>query len=453
MHTGTNVVAPSLYGEEVDQVLVAWALSNMNQHGYENVRIIKNDALLRPGFVENNQMLQFDYVVASPLWNQKGYSRNDYCNDNWNRFRYGIPHKSFADLGWLQHVLASLNHNGKAVVMLDRGVLSRGSNAGNKNNVELTIRSQFLQEDKIECVILLPYKKQPCALTILDNNKITEKKGWVFFINALIDSLDIDHLRSSSQYFQNIENAYHKFEEKEGFCRVVKHTEISHKRSNIDPYIYIAYESKRAICLPALATELGKKDQDNVYRMFSYGIYEEPRQDTIIGSLPQSWRVLKIKEIALDLGSGNPQRKVSDSDYICKEWVQILDLNDDLVSQTVKMSKYSSQMPILDRIRPKHTVMIAKSGSAGKVGILDMPATTNTAIFCIVTDKEIIDPYYLLYYLKSGKNIWSHIAFGTRDGASLTNELIAELYIPIPSLREQKSIVYRLKSNGSKAEH
>jgi type I restriction enzyme M protein len=45
----------------------------------------------------------------------------------WKRFEYGTPSKSLADWGWVQHILASLNDQGRAGVVLDTQAVSRGS--------------------------------------------------------------------------------------------------------------------------------------------------------------------------------------------------------------------------------------------------------------------------------------------------------------------------------------
>ena len=98
---------------------------------------------------------RFDYVLANPMWNQKEYNESFYDNDRWGRFAYGVPPSSSADWAWVQHMLASLNTNGRAAIVLDTGAVSRGS--GNKHtNRERDIRKGFVENDLIEGVILLP---------------------------------------------------------------------------------------------------------------------------------------------------------------------------------------------------------------------------------------------------------------------------------------------------------
>ena len=68
---------------------------------------------------------------------------------------YGIPPSSTADWAWVQHMLASLNTNGRAAIVLDTGAVSRGSGSKHTNR-ERDIRKGFVENDLIEGVILLP---------------------------------------------------------------------------------------------------------------------------------------------------------------------------------------------------------------------------------------------------------------------------------------------------------
>ena len=78
-----------------------------------------------------------------------------YENDTYERFGRGVPPSSSADWGWVQHMVASLNATGRMAVVLDTGAVSRGSgNSG--SNKEREIRTQFVEADLVEAVLLLP---------------------------------------------------------------------------------------------------------------------------------------------------------------------------------------------------------------------------------------------------------------------------------------------------------
>ncbi|PIP31730.1 DNA methyltransferase, partial [bacterium (Candidatus Gribaldobacteria) CG23_combo_of_CG06-09_8_20_14_all_37_87_8] len=90
-----------------------------------------------------------------PMWNQDTFTQATYENDTYNRFVYGYPSNSSADWGWIQHMFKSLKKDGRMAVVLDTGAVSRGS--GNKgSNKERDIRKQFVEDDLIETVLLMP---------------------------------------------------------------------------------------------------------------------------------------------------------------------------------------------------------------------------------------------------------------------------------------------------------
>ena len=84
-------------------------------------------------------------------------------------------------------MLASLNANGRAVIVLDTGAVSRGS--GNKHtNRERDIRKGFVENDLIEGVILVPENlfyntTAPGIILLLNRKKPSERKEQILLIN------------------------------------------------------------------------------------------------------------------------------------------------------------------------------------------------------------------------------------------------------------------------------
>jgi type I restriction enzyme M protein len=115
-----------LYGQELNHVTYAIAKMNMIIHDMEGVIGI-GDTLRNPKFLEGSRLKTFDLVTANPMWNQDGYDTDFYDSDPFNRFKLGYALASTADWGWVQHMLASLNGKGRAVIVLDTGAVSRGS--------------------------------------------------------------------------------------------------------------------------------------------------------------------------------------------------------------------------------------------------------------------------------------------------------------------------------------
>ena len=187
-HPDEKSQAPQIYGQELTPTTYAMAKMNAFLHDFIGADIQIGDTFRNPRFVANNSSLKrFDYVLANPMWNQKEYNDPFYENDNWNRFTYGIAPGSSADWGWVQHILASLKHNGRAAIVLDTGAVSRGSGSKNTDR-ERDIRKKFVEEDLIEGVILLPDNlfyntSAPGIVLMLNRSKPEERKEQILLIN------------------------------------------------------------------------------------------------------------------------------------------------------------------------------------------------------------------------------------------------------------------------------
>lgn len=238
--------APKLYGQEMNPVTFAIAKMNMFLHDYTDSYFAVGDTFLRPGFAAKGTGLKhFDFVVANPMWNQDNYDESFYANDSYERFTYGFPPKSSADWGWVQHVNASLNDNGRAAIVLDNGAVARGS-GGKTSGKENSIRKIFIENDWIETVILLPENlfyntNSPGIILLLNKSKPTKRKGSVLLINA-------------SQYFikqkpknilteegiSKITDFYKNWHEEDRFSKVVNIEEIRSFDYNLGPSQFIS---------------------------------------------------------------------------------------------------------------------------------------------------------------------------------------------------------------------
>lgn len=125
--------APKLFRQELNPITFASAKMNMFLHDYADSVFAIGDTFTRPGFAaEGAGLKRFDYIVANPMWDETLYE-----DDQWKRFVYGSAPSSSADWGWLQHIIASLNDNGRAAVVLDTGAVSRGSGSKSSNKEKL----------------------------------------------------------------------------------------------------------------------------------------------------------------------------------------------------------------------------------------------------------------------------------------------------------------------------
>ncbi|MBM3706358.1 MAG: SAM-dependent DNA methyltransferase, partial [Actinobacteria bacterium] len=141
--SGYNWKNVSLFGQEIN--ISTWAICKMNMifHDAKGADIKKGDTLRNPAHTEGGILKTFDIVIANPPFSLDNWGREEAENDIYNRYIYGIPPKSYGDLGFVSHMVASLNSTGRMGTVIPHGVLFRGGAEGK-------IREGIIKEDIIE---------------------------------------------------------------------------------------------------------------------------------------------------------------------------------------------------------------------------------------------------------------------------------------------------------------
>lgn len=249
-HPDEKSKAPRLWGQELNPTTFAMAKMNMFLHDYTDSNFAIGDTFRKPGFGPEGSLMRFDYVVANPMWNQDNYDESFYENDAYNRFKYGTPPKSSADWGWVQHMFASLNNNGRAAIVLDTGAVSRGSGSKSTNK-EKKIRSEFIENDFIEGVVLLPENlfyntTAPGIILLLNRNKPEERKGQILLINAsnfFVKEKPKNAL--TEEGIQAVADVYKKWETREKFSRVITLDEAREADYNLSPSQFVEVNDRQ----------------------------------------------------------------------------------------------------------------------------------------------------------------------------------------------------------------
>ena len=182
---GENTRDLALYGQEMNQG--TWAICKMNMflHGVYSADIKRGDTIRDPKHTEDGVLMTFDRVIANPPFSLANWGLEDVQSDSFGRFPYGLPPKGQGDLAFVQHMIASLNTEGRMGVVMPHGVLFRGSS-------EKNIRQGILEKDLLEAVIGLPAglfygTGIPACVLIVNKNKPKKRKGKVLFVNAELE--------------------------------------------------------------------------------------------------------------------------------------------------------------------------------------------------------------------------------------------------------------------------
>lgn len=228
-----------LHGQEKN--LNTWAICKMNLllHGLMDHNIKKGDTIRDPKLTDDSgELLLYDRVIANPPFSLKNWGREAAESDQYGRFRFGIPPKDKGDLAFVQHMVATLNHEGKMGVVMPHGILFRGGAEGK-------IRQGLLEEDLIEAIIGLPSNLFygtgiPACIVIINRAKEEKWKNKVFFLHGADDyqeGKNQNFLREED--IEKIVAAYDKGEDVEKYCRAVSLDEIKENDYNLNIARYI----------------------------------------------------------------------------------------------------------------------------------------------------------------------------------------------------------------------
>ena len=238
-----------LYGQEINPSTFAMARMNAVIHDMEaDIRL--GDTMRNPAFRDAaGRLMTFDLVTANPMWNQD-FPVEVYENDPYERFSFGIPPASTADWGWLQHMLASLNDQGRMAVVLDTGAVSRGS--GNQgSNRERDIRKAFVEHDLIEAVILLPenlFYNTTAPGIILVVNRRKRQPDEILLINAsrlFAKGRPKNYL--TEEHIERIARVYHEWRAEEGLSVIISNEEAAANDYNLSPSRYVATNDQEEV--------------------------------------------------------------------------------------------------------------------------------------------------------------------------------------------------------------
>jgi type I restriction enzyme M protein len=230
-------------GQELNADIASIAQVNTFMHGLE-AEIRREDSLSNPqfpGYLEDGE--GFDYVLANFPFSAD-WDKSDLGDDKWNRFNWAskLPRSNRADYAFIMHIARLLNDNGKAIVVVPRGVLFRTN--------EKAFRKPMIEKDILEAVIGLPSNlfqsvSLPSALMVLNRNKEPDRKGRVQFIDAADERFYVEksnHNDITPEGRDSIVSLFADWTTEERTSRTVTRDEIRANEYNLTLSLYIEPE-------------------------------------------------------------------------------------------------------------------------------------------------------------------------------------------------------------------
>jgi type I restriction enzyme M protein len=235
---GGNFKNLSLFGQEKN--LGTWGICKMNMllHGLPDADIRKGDVIRDPKFLLDGQLMLFDRVIANPPFSLNNWGFEEAQNDGFGRFRYGIPPKTKGDFAFVEHMISTLNQDGRMGVVVPHGVLFRGGSEGR-------IRESILREDIIEAIVGLPSKLVygtgiPAAIIIINKNKPQKRRNSILFIDSSQEfQVGKNQNTLRPQDIEKIVQAYKDYRDVAKYCRVVPASEIEENDHNLNISRYV----------------------------------------------------------------------------------------------------------------------------------------------------------------------------------------------------------------------
>ncbi|NCS94920.1 MAG: SAM-dependent DNA methyltransferase [Leptospira sp.] len=228
-----------LFGQEINLMTSSIARMNMFLHGIEDFSIKRGDTLKEPLFVENDRLKKFNVILANPPYSIKRWDRKMFESDPYGRNTLGTPPQGCADYAFQQHIIQSLDReNGRSVVLWPHGVLFRDQ--------EKDMRKKLIEMDLVEAVIglgpnLFYNSPMESCLLICRTNKKPNQRNKILFINAVNDvKAETGTSYLKDEHIEKVSNAFHNYEDVDGFAKVVKNEDIELQKHNLNISLYVS---------------------------------------------------------------------------------------------------------------------------------------------------------------------------------------------------------------------
>lgn len=407
---GKNYSSIKFFGQEIDKdsyeigQFIAYLLIN------SNFEINLGNSIEEPAFLEKNTLKKFNYGISVVPFIIR--DKSDYV-DKYNRFRYFKDRSvNYSNSSWIlaEHVISTLDEDGKAAILMPMGALFRSA----KNDV--TVKKALVNEDIIESIIKMPagilnYTGVQTCWLIINKNKSAERKDKIQFVD-LSEKAEVVGRRErviKSKYIDRILLELNEMKQSD-ISFIVDIKEIEENQYNLDIFEHI--KQKELLKGINVGGALRLSDVAVIRR----GVQATKSKLDVLNKANYKSHYL--------IGLGN----IIDGKIV-------LDEEDKIAAENRWIDLYGVR---------EGDILLTSKGSALKIAIVDKDiknAILSSNLFLIRLNQSKYKPEVLKYYLEStkGQDLLSTIMKGTVI-KSISNKDLEEFIIPSIDMDEQEEI-------------
>lgn len=202
----------------------------------------------------------------------------------------------------------------------------------------------------------------------------------------------------------------------------------------------------KVLCTIQDAIEIRKKEfklqrelKDTLMaHLFTHGTKNEPLKETEIGLIPESWKLVKISEIAEVKSGGTPSRANPEYWNGSIPWVKTGEINYSIITETSEKISLVGLNNSAAKIIPKNTILVAMYGQGitrGRVAVLGVDAAVNQACAALI-NIDIKIKEFIYFFLEFSYNRLRNLGHGANQ-KNLNADIVKRFKCPRPSCENE----------------
>ncbi|MCG9127728.1 restriction endonuclease subunit S [Candidatus Poribacteria bacterium] len=188
--------------------------------------------------------------------------------------------------------------------------------------------------------------------------------------------------------------------------------------------------------------------------LFTHGTKGEPRKQTEIGEIPESWSVVRLGESTKIVKGGTPSR--SEERFFQGDIAWAIPTDITSLGETVYINETTSHISheglnhSAAKLLPIGTVLLTSRATIGETAINTIPMATNQGFTNFICTNQLHN-IFLAHYFQYKKNRLLQLGSGSTF-KEITKRTLLNVQIPLPSVTEQKLISDIIEKIGIRIE-